>query len=150
MTYGGPNTYVEREMEVWHEGKRIAKERGHQSFQLPLSDDAAFGFSDGKDGEGKEVVKFHDTYPVQSKVPGAGDYSRASGSFEFGLPSLKTHPRQILEPAFPLEIVDGTEALLWAVFVDEPAELPAGATPEERAKRAGTAFLFRVRTADGK
>ena len=40
--------------------------------------------------------------------------------------------------------------MIWAVFVDEPADVPPGATPEDRAKRAAAAFLFKIRTADEK
>jgi len=150
MTYGGPKTYLKFQLETWHRGKPIAHERNHQSFQLPLADDLAFGFSDGKNKEGKDVVQVHESFPVKSKVAGDGNSSRTGSALEFGIPLLKMRSKRTIEPAWPLEIADGTEALLWAVFVDEPADLPADATPEERAKRADAAFLFRIRTADVK
>jgi len=151
MTYGGPKTYLDLRMEAWHQGQRIGNERGHQSFHLPLNDEAAFGFSDGKDKEGKDVVRLHQTFPVESKTAGSGNSSRVGGTSEFGMPALKMRDKHTtLEPTWPLEIADGTEALLWAVFVDETADVPPGASPELRAKRADSAWLFRIRTADGK
>jgi hypothetical protein len=150
MTYGGLKTYLDLHLEAWHQGQRIGNEKGHQSFKLPLNDEAAFGFSDVKDKEGKDIVRIHQTFPVESKTVGSGNSSRVGGTSEFGMPALKKRSTRTLEPAWPLEIADGTDALIWAVFVDEPADVPAGATPEERAKRAGSAWLFRIRTADEK
>jgi hypothetical protein len=150
MTYGGPKTFLEFQVEAWEEGKRISREKNHQMFHLPLADDAAFGFSDGKDKEGKDVVRLHESFPVKSKVAGDGNSSRTGTTSEFGMAPLKMRSKRTLELAWPLEVADGTEVMLWAVFVDEPADVPAGASPEERAKRAGAAWLFKIRTADEK
>jgi hypothetical protein len=150
MTYAGPKTYLFFHREAWHQGKRIGEERKHQSFPLPLNDDLALGFSDGKDKEGKDVVQVHESLPVKSKVAGDANFSRTGSTTELVLTPLKMRSKRTVEPAWPLEIADGTEALLWAVFVDEPKDVPAGATPEERARRADAAFLFRIRTADEK
>jgi len=149
LDYAGPRTSITTAFEAWRDGKKEAGETDHQMIHLPLADDAAFGFADAKTKDGKEATEVVVSMPVES-AGSSGGASRTVSSLQFGVPLLKGKVVKTIEPTLPLEIADGKEVLLWAVFADEPADVPAAATPEERAKRADTAWLFRIRTADAK
>lgn len=62
---------------------------------------------------------------------------------------IKGRALRSVRPELPQEISDGKEALFWAVFVDEP---PGGeaASLDESAKRADTAWLFKISTIEEK
>ena len=148
LSYYGPKSRLEVRHEGWHKGKTVGSGKGNHLIQLPLVDDAAFGFSDGTAPDGRSVAVVHTSLPAESKKPGGAGGSRLGDTQQYAVPPLKMRSKRTYEPAWPLEIQDGQEAILWAVFVDEPADLPAGASVEERAKRADTAWIFRIRTAD--
>lgn len=147
VEYAGPKTRIELRREGWHKGKRLGEGRGTCSFQLPLSGDGAFGFSDGKGAQGEPAVVEHAS--IRLGTAGGKSGHLLGDKTAFPIPSLKGRSFRTLEPELPGDVPDGTEAV-WAVFVDEPAEVPAGTSPEERAKRADTAWIFRIRTADEK
>jgi hypothetical protein len=149
LMYPGPRTHLEIQLEAWHQGKKEAGETDHQLFHLPLSDDAAFGFAEGMPPEGKAGTQVVISMPVQS-AGSEGGSSRTTSSLQFGVPLLKARTVDTYRPSWPLDVPDGKEVVLWAVFVDEPADAPTGASLEERAKRADTAWIFRIRTADEK
>ena len=145
MTYAGPKTRLQLQHEGWHQGKQTGSGTSNGSIQLPLSNEAAFGLSDGTSPEGKEVPVLHTSLPAGPKIS-----DRIGGARQYAMPPLKMRSKRVHEPAWPLEVRDGDEAIVWAVFVDEPAELPAGATIEERARRAEVAWILRIRTTDEK
>ena len=148
IDYVGPKTRLEVSYQLWHQGKDLGSAESHETLDLPVSDDAAFGFLDGKNGQQVSVIVAHEVITPQSDRP-----SRSSPGVmtqQFDLPALRDRAIRTHEPSWPLEIPDGKDGVVWAVFVDEPADVPAGATPEERAKRADTALIFRIRTADAK
>jgi len=144
--YVGPKTRLETSSEVWHQGEGRGGSADLETIQLPVSDDGAFGFSEGKNGQEISVIM------AQEGVRSEPSYRTTVGgsSQVFKIPSLRGRVIRTYEPSWPLEIPDGKDAVLWAVFVDEPADVPVGASLEERAKRATAAFLFRMRTADEK
>src|SRR5688572_20526740 len=145
MSYAGPKTRLQLQHEGWHQGKRTGSGTNNASIHLPLSNDAAFGLSDGTSPEGKEVPVLHESLPAGPKVS-----DRIGGARQYAMPPLKMRSKRVHEPAWPLEVRDGGEAIVWAVFVDEPADVPAGATVEERARRADAAWILRIRTTDEK
>lgn len=149
LMYPGPRTHLEIQLEAWHHGKKEAGETDHQLFHLPLSDDAAFGFAEGMPPEGKAGTQVVISMPVQS-AGSEGGSSRTTSSLQFGVPLIRGKAIRTHGPTLPLDVPDGKEVVLWAVFVDEPADAPPGASLEERAKRADTAWIFRIRTADEK
>jgi len=135
VDYAGPKTRLEISYEGWHQGQELGGAEGRRTIHVPVSEDAAFGFSDGKSGKEVSVLTVEDS---------------GLSTQEFNIPSIRGRAFRTYEPSWPLEIPDGKDAVIWAVFVDEPGDAPAGASLEERAKRAKTAWLFRIRTADEK
>jgi hypothetical protein len=147
VEYAGPRPRLELHREGWHKGKRLGEGKGNYSLQLPLSGDGAFALSDGKGTQGEPAVVVHAS--IRLGTTGTNSENLLGDTTAYPLPSLQGRSFRTLEPGFPRDVPDGTDAV-WAVFVDEPADVPAGATPEERAKRADTAWIFRIRTADEK
>lgn len=58
---------------------------------------------------------------------------------------MKGHRVNTWEPTWPHHIPRDTGAPLWAVFVDEPVGAPLVESPQDRAVRAGAAWLFWIR-----
>jgi hypothetical protein len=150
LDYAGPKTWLEISSEVWRQGEELGGSGDHSQIHHPVSDDAAFGFSEAPNGKQVSVIVAHEALPPPSEPYSRKSSGVGSSSQVFDLPSLKGRAIRTYEPPWPLEIPDGKEAVIWAVFVDEPADVPSGATPEERARRASAAFLFRIRTSEGK
>jgi hypothetical protein len=150
MDYAGPKTQLEISSQVWRQGEEVGGSGGCGTIRPPVADDAAFGFFESPDGKHVSVIVAHEVILPRSESPSGRVSGGSTTSQVFDLPSLLGRAIRTTEPSWPLEIPDGKEVVIWAMFVDEPDDVPSGATPEERAKRAAAAFLFRIRTADEK
>lgn len=148
VEYGGPKSRLEIDSAGWHQGKKLGANQGRQLIHLPFTGDAAFGFAEGRNPEGKAVVSVIHSISVGSN-PHTGTVSgRTRSAQQYGVPPINDRRCRTYEPQWPLEIPDGKEAVFWGVFVDEPPDAGEPGSPEERARRADTAWLFRIRVAD--
>lgn len=144
--YAGPREDLVLGMEFWSKGHNDRAGSTLRSIRLPYSGVVVVGFKEARDAQDKPLLK-HFVFLQES--PPEGGSSRVSTGGEYaGLPSLAG--ARVVLPAWPLEIADGNGALFWAVFVNEPAGAPEGASLEERARRAEAAWLFRIRTQEWK
>ncbi len=151
LEYEGSKSWLDVETEFWSKGKRFEGGEGGQSIYAPLSDVAAFGFSEGLDKEGRPRVIVTESIPAMSKGPGGGGSARMGSTKDYhDVPSLKNRRILTFHPQWPIEIVDGKEAVVWAVFVDEPPGSPETDSLEERAARADAAWIFRIGPGDEK
>lgn len=121
----------------------------HDRIDLPLAGNASFGFSEGKDSEGKDVVTLSQSIQLASSGGASGPTSVGGGTTS-PMPPIRGRNVQTFEPAWPVNVTDGSDAVFWGVFVDEPVFEGEPPTLKERALRADTAWLFTIRMADEK
>lgn len=150
LEYAGPRTWLGIDAEGWHQGKKLGGGEGGVSINVPLSGDAAFGFVDGSSPEGKPELTIIESIPVHSDSTTGAVSGRIGTTHQYGVPPIKGRVCRTFQPRWPLEMSDGKEAIIWAVFVDEPLTNEEALSLEERARRADTAWLFKIRTADEK
>jgi hypothetical protein len=149
LDYSGPKTWLGFHPEGWHKGKRLSEGRGEHTIRVPLSGEIAFGLSELSGSEGKMGILIKESFPVESDSETHFVTHRFSTSTSFAIPSIKGRGLHTMRADLPLEIPDGKEVVIWAVFVDEPAGSET-ATLEDRASRADAAWLFKIRTVDEK
>src|SRR5262245_58834993 len=150
LRYGGRKSGLEVEQEAWHNGKKLGTAESFQFSPVPSTGLAAWGFGQKVGSEGKPRVALYESVPARvGKDPSEGS-AQAFTTQEYSVPPLEGRDCRTYEPAWPLEISDGEQAVFWGVFVDEPSDGPSAAALEERARRACTAWLLRIRLAGGK
>jgi hypothetical protein len=143
LEYAGPMNWLDVRAEFWSKGKSMDEGPAGQGIHPPLSDVAAFGFEEGRDSKGNSTVTVRESIPVKSSA--SGEKARFGTTYSYGEPTtLKGRRISVYKPQLPLEVKDGTDAVIWGVFVDEPEGTAVSVSPEQRAARAEFAWLFKM------
>jgi hypothetical protein len=114
---------------------------------VPLSGEAVFTFTEGKNSAGTPLVSVAKYIP-ESWNPKTNVVTGRIGDIgQYPVPPIQGRAVTEYRPHLPLDVADGKDAIFWAVFVDEPPGTPPEDL-EERARKADVGFIFRIRTAE--
>jgi hypothetical protein len=142
--YTGPRTWLAINPQRWEKGKISSEDRGEHTMRVPLSGEIAFNLTEVLTAAGQTEIRIHETYPVESDPERGVVTHRYSNSTSYAHSSIKGRTVHTVRANLPVEIPDGKEATIWAVFVDEPPGAESSRSLEERAKQADAAWLFRI------
>jgi len=146
--YAGPRTWLAINPQRWQKGKVFSEDKGEHTMKVPMSGEIAFTMTEVSNAAGQTDIKIHETYPVESDPETGLVTHRFSTSTSYAHPSIKGLAVHTVKADLPLEIPDGKEATIWAVFVDEPPGAELSMSLEDRAKRADSAWLFKISTVE--
>jgi len=146
LEYPGPQLGLRVEAQGFEKGVSRASTKSHQVITLPLAADLGFGFGEGANSEGKVLAAVIEKFVTTS---GSGrSTTRTGGVTQMGIPPIGARDFQMYEPNWPLEVADGKEAVVWGVFVHEPAGDRRAVPLMTRVKEAEAAWLFTIATGE--
>jgi len=148
VEYSGPKPGLRVDAQGFEHGKSAAEAEDVRALELPLSGEVAFGFGESKNSQGMLLAAVIERFS-DGPSPSTGLISKRSGSVgQMGISPIGSRKWKVYQPAWPLEIPDGTEEIIWGVFVGEPPESKEDTPLQERVKRAEAAWIFKVSTTE--
>jgi hypothetical protein len=145
LDYAGPKPCLRIDLEEFDHGKLAGESHFAQEIQLPYSGTWAVAFGERKDAEGNLQAA------LAERLPGTPVMSRgATARGELTVTrsrqaALGSRPVSLYQPAWPLEVPEGQEAVVWGVFVGGSSEK---GSPLERAHSAESAWIFKFAATD--
>lgn len=146
VEYPGPKLGLRVEVQGFEKGVSRASSKDHRLISLPLIADLGFGFGEGKNSEGTLQPAVIQSFGVSSAD--GHSRTRTGGSGTMAIAPIGERRCQTWEPKWPLEIADGQEEIVWAVFVAEPEGDRKDVPILERVKQAEAAWIFKAASSE--
>lgn len=146
VEYTGPKLGLRVEAEGFEKGEPRASFQDVRALDLPLIADLGFGFGEKKNSEGTPQAAVIQAFGLTTAD--ARSKTRTGGSGTMAIPPIGTRPCRTWVPKWPLEIPDGKEEIVWAVFVGEPEGDRRSVPIPQRVKQAEAAWVFKASSSE--